>query len=235
MPTLRIDSGDELGSIVARLNGWQPRTLIAYASMLRLLAEEQLAGRLTIAPQFVFSASEVLTDSTRALAGRAWGRAAHNVYAATETAGIAAECGQHRGLHPFEDLVITEVVDENHHPVPPGMYGAKVLVTVLFSRTLPLIRYELTDSVQLAVDPGCPCGRPYALLAGMQGREQEALRFPTGQGAERVGCPWCSTTSWTRSAPPAGRSCNDRTASRSFSPTPTGSTARRWRAACRPP
>ena len=185
VPTLRIDSGDELASIVARLNGWRPQTLIAYASMLRLLAEEQLAGRLTIAPRFVFSASEVLTDSTRALAIRAWGRAPHNVYGATETAGIAAECGQHPGLHLFEDLVITEVVDEHNRPVPPGVYGAKVLVTVLFSRTLPLIRYEMSDSVALAAEHDCPCGRPYALLGGIQGREQEALRFPTGDGAGR--------------------------------------------------
>ena len=89
-------------------------------------------------------------------------------------------------MHLFEDLVITEVVDEDNQPVPPGVYGAKVLVTVLFSRTLPLIRYEMTDSVQLAAEHGCPCGRPYALLAGIQGRAQEALRFPTGDGGGRV-------------------------------------------------
>ena len=57
---------------------------------------------------------------------------------------------------------------------------------------------------------GCPCGRPYALLAAIQGREQEALRFPHRQTAPSGWCsPSCSTTSWTRSAPPAGRSCND--------------------------
>jgi phenylacetate-CoA ligase len=52
VPTLRIDSGDELASIVARLNAWQPQMLIGYASMLPLLAEEQLADRLAISPQF---------------------------------------------------------------------------------------------------------------------------------------------------------------------------------------
>ena len=56
-------------------------------------------------------------------------------------------------MHLFEDLVITEVVDADNRPVPPGQYGAKVLVTVLFSRTLPLIRYEMSDSLQLARRP----------------------------------------------------------------------------------
>jgi phenylacetate-CoA ligase len=74
--------------------------------MVRLLAEAQLAGRLMILPRFVFSASKVLTDSTRRLASAAWGRSPYNVYGATETSGIAAECGEHTGMHLLEDLVI---------------------------------------------------------------------------------------------------------------------------------
>ena len=139
-----------------------------------------------IMPRFVFSASEVLTDSTRKLATAAWGRSPYNVYAATETSGIAAECGEHAGMHLFEDLVITEVVDADNQPVPPGEYGAKVLVTVLFSRTVPLIRYEMSDSLQLGGNHHCPCGRPYALITGIQGREQESLTFPTGDGQVRA-------------------------------------------------
>jgi phenylacetate-coenzyme A ligase PaaK-like adenylate-forming protein len=188
IPTLRIDSGDAVADIVARLNTTQPQVLVAYASMVRLLAEEQLAGRLAIAPRFVFSASEVLTDATRALARQAWNTRPFNVYGATETSGIAADCDHHLGMHLFEDLVITEVVDEHHRPVPPGTFGAKVLVTVLFSRTLPLIRYEMGDSVRLAADQHCGCGRPYRLLDAIQGREQDALRFPglDGTGARIV-------------------------------------------------
>jgi phenylacetate-CoA ligase len=186
VPTLRIDSGDDLDSIITRLNDWQPEMLIAYASMVRLLAEAQLAGRLMIMPRFVFSASEVLTDSTRKLATKAWRRSPFNVYAATETSGIAAECGERAGMHLFEDLVITEVVDVDNQPVPPGEYGAKVLVTVLFSRTVPLIRYEMSDSLQLGGNHTCPCGRPYALITGIQGREQESLTFPTAEGQLRV-------------------------------------------------
>ena len=176
--TLRIDSGDDVADIVARLDTAQPQVLVGYASMLRLLAEEQLAGRLRIAPRFVFSASEVLTDATRALARQAWTTRPFNVYGATETSGVAADCDRHPGMHLFEDLVLTEVVDEHHRPVPAGTFGAKVLVTVLFSRTLPLIRYEMSDSVRLAADQRCGCGRPYRLLDAIQGREQDALRFP---------------------------------------------------------
>ncbi|MDF2701579.1 MAG: coenzyme synthetase, partial [Rubrobacteraceae bacterium] len=182
VPTLRIDSGDPLESIVERLNGFQPRVLVAYASMAHLLAEEQLAGRLRISPGFVFGSSEVFTEQARRRVQEAWGRKPFEVYAATEPAGIASECEQHRGMHLFEDLVITEVVDENNRPVPPGVYGHKVLVSVLFSRTMPLIRYEMSDSVRPASSPHCSCGRPFDLIDGIQGRVEDVLRFPTKSG-----------------------------------------------------
>ncbi|GIW07442.1 MAG: coenzyme F390 synthetase [Dehalococcoidia bacterium] len=182
VPTLRLDATDPTDSVVERLNVWQPETLVAYASMARLLAGEQLAGRLRISPRVVFTASEVLTDETRRRVTEAWGRAPFNVYAATESAGIASECEHHR-MHLFEDLVIAEVVDEHNRPVSTGLYGDKVLVTVLFSRTQPLIRYEMSDSLRLGTG-GCACGRPFALLDGIQGRAEDVLHFPAVAGGQ---------------------------------------------------
>lgn len=182
VPTLRIDSGEPLESIVDKLNGFQPKVLVAYASMAHLLAEEQLAGRLRISPGFVFGSSEVFTEHAKRRVEEAWGRKSFEVYAATEPAGIASECDLHRGMHLFEDLVITEIVDEKNRPVPPGVYGEKVLVTVLFSRTMPLIRYEMSDSVRPASSPNCTCGRPFHLIDGIQGRAEDVLHFPAVAG-----------------------------------------------------
>ncbi|MFQ6171316.1 phenylacetate--CoA ligase family protein [Oryzobacter sp. R7] len=185
LPTLRIDSGSPLDEVTARLDSFRPEVLVGYASMLRVLAAEQEAGRLHITPAAVFSASEVLGDGGRRAIETAWGSAPFDVYAATETAGIGAECEAHRGLHLFEDLVVVENVDDRDEPVDRGSYGHKVLVSVLGSRTLPLIRYELTDSVRLTADDApCPCGRAFTRIDGIQGREEDALRLPAPGGAE---------------------------------------------------
>ena len=180
LPVRRFDSTRPLEETVAGLNDWQPDNLVAYASMVRVLAEEQLAERLHIAPRSVISASEVLTAETRARARAAWGSVPFDVYAATETAGIASDCRHHR-LHLYEDLVIPEVVDEDNRSVAPGTYGAKLLVTVLFSRTLPLIRYEMSDSVATATE-SCHCGLPFTLLAGVEGRSEDVLRLRSATG-----------------------------------------------------
>jgi phenylacetate-CoA ligase len=182
-PTLRLDATASMTSIVDGLNEFGPQSLVAYASMQRLLAEEQLGGRLRIQPRAVFSASEVLTPDTRRLITDAWGIQPFDVYAATEPAGIASECELHAGLHLYEDLVITEVVDQHGRPVPPGEAGEKLLVTVLFSRTQPLIRYELSDSI-VPSQRACPCGRTFQLIESIQGRAEDVIHLPAVDGGD---------------------------------------------------
>lgn len=180
VPTLRLDVTAPMEDTVAALNRFQPRILVGYASALKPLAAEQHAGRLHISPQGVMSASEVLTPHTAAELEAAWGSAPFDVYAATETAGIASPC-TYRNRHVYEDLLIIEPVDQDGNPVPPGTTGARLLVTVLFSRTLPLIRYEMSDSVRLG-GRGCPCGRAFTLLGDIEGRLEDILNLTGRQG-----------------------------------------------------
>jgi phenylacetate-coenzyme A ligase PaaK-like adenylate-forming protein len=176
-PSLRLPASQPLPQTVEQLNTWQPDVLIAYASMAGILAEEQLAMRLHIHPHVVYTSSEVLTPQTRARVQQAWGDEPFDQYGATETADIAAEYRACRRMHIFEDLVLAEVVDERNRPVPPGAYGARILITTLFSRTQPLIRHALDDSVRISAEPH-DCGLPFAVLENVQGRKEEALELP---------------------------------------------------------
>ncbi|MHC6593493.1 phenylacetate--CoA ligase family protein [Arthrobacter sp. C152] len=184
IPVLRLDVTAPLGENVAALNAFQPAVLVGYASALKPLAGEQLAGRLRITPRNVMSASEVLTGQASRDLQAAWGVEPFDIYAATETAGIASPC-TYRNSHVYEDQVIVEPVDTAGNPVPPGTAGARVFVTVLFSRTVPLIRYEMSDSIRLG-GRGCPCGRSFRLLDGVEGRVEDVLALPGKQGAVSV-------------------------------------------------
>lgn len=181
MPIMMLSASDPLATIVRRLNDWQPEVVIAYASMLRILADEQLAGRLKVAPRSVLSGSEVLTPETRRRVEKAWGNVLFNQYGYSEGGALGAECNQHQGMHLQEDIVIVEVVDRDNRPVPVGTYGNKLLVTVLGSRTQPLIRYELEDSLSLSTHQ-CTCGRPFTMIDDIQGRVWDILSFPGVSG-----------------------------------------------------
>lgn len=185
LPTLRLSATDTPAELADELNDFKPDILVSYAAMAGVLAREQLSGKLAIEPGIVMCVAETLTPSTRRLIKNVWGVEPFENYAATETGVMAAECSEHDGLHVFEDLTIIEVVDDDYQPVPPGASGSRILATVLSSRTLPLIRYELDDAASLAGEM-CSCGLPFRRLTRIGGRVAETLRFDKPHGDTAV-------------------------------------------------
>jgi phenylacetate-coenzyme A ligase PaaK-like adenylate-forming protein len=173
--TVRLPVTLATEDVVAGLNQARPDWLIAYPSALHVLAVEARAGRLRVAPRQVLACAEPLLPEIRAAAEEAWGVGVGNVWGASEAGVMAAPCDRF-GSHLNEDLVIVEPVDEDGRTVPPGERSAKVYVTNLFNRTLPLIRYEITDEVTVLPDP-CPCGSAHRCIADVQGRLDDVFLY----------------------------------------------------------
>jgi phenylacetate-coenzyme A ligase PaaK-like adenylate-forming protein len=170
-----------LDEIVEGLNEYRPEAIATYPTILRLLAEARLEGRLRIEPRILVTSSEVLSAETVQRAYDAWGIPVRNAYASTEAGMMATDSAELCGLHVWEDTLILEVVDEHTRPVPPGVPGFRVLVTNLWNRVQPLIRYELADSVTLAEGEN-PTGRPFARIARIDGRSDDILQLPARDG-----------------------------------------------------
>lgn len=177
----RLTLTTPLAEVVEALNAYQPVAVITYPSFIRRLAEESRAGRLHIAPRKFGSVAESLTPDVRQLARETWGAAVLDGYACTEACVMGVECPHASGLHVLEDQLVLEVLDDRDRAVPAGVVGHKVLVTNLFNRTLPLIRYELSDLVAVAAGP-CPCGIPHLRLASINGRREDILDLPARNG-----------------------------------------------------
>jgi phenylacetate-coenzyme A ligase PaaK-like adenylate-forming protein len=172
-PALRLPVTTPLPTLVTELERFRPDLLTAYPSVLA-----ELAGEVAVAPRHVFGGGEVFTGATRRRVREAWGAEPFDQYMTTEAGAVAGECPAHEGMHVLGDHVLVEVVDGSRQPVGPGVFGDAVLVTVLSSRTVPLLRYELRDQACLA--PGeCPCGRAGPRIAAIAGRERDVLRIGT--------------------------------------------------------
>lgn len=165
--------------LIEALNAAQPTEINAFASAIDVLAGEALAGRLRISPRRVATNSEPLLPETRDRAREAWGVEINNVWGCVEVGLIGVECDAHEGLHLTDDLIITEFVDHDNVPVNDPEAVEKVLVTSLYNRTMPLIRYEVTDLVIPAAVP-CRCGAPFPLIAEVRGRADDAFRYDGG-------------------------------------------------------
>jgi phenylacetate-CoA ligase len=185
----RVSVTTPLRDIVKALNAYRPEALVAYPTIAGLLAGEQLEGRLDIAPRVVACGAEPLTADIAHRVEAAWGVRPANIYSATEVPLIASSSPQDAFLDIAEDVVIVEVVDEAGQPVAPGTPGHHVLLTNLFSRALPLVRYEVGDVVTLADGPS-PSGRPYRRLAAVQGRTGDVLELPARGGGRVVVHPF---------------------------------------------
>jgi phenylacetate-CoA ligase len=175
----RISVTTPLDEMVAALDDYQPEVIGGYPSVIALLAEEQLQGRLAIAPRVVLTSSEVLTDDAAARIEAAWTKPVQG-YFSTEVGVIAAGSLDHVGLHVCEEAIV-EVVDDDNRPVPPGTTGSKVLLTNLVNYAQPLIRYELSDAVELEAGPD-PSGRPFDRIARIDGRSDDVLHLPGAAG-----------------------------------------------------
>jgi phenylacetate-CoA ligase len=185
---LHIEATDPIPKQIAALNAFQPHALLPYPSIAAVLARDQIAGRLAIQPQVVATHSELLTSDMARLIEQAWGRKPFNHYGLTEEPHVGTDCVLHAGIHLFEDTSMLEVVDDAHRPVPDGTMGTRYLLTNLYNRTLPLIRYEVTDILCRAAEP-CACGRPFALLHGIGGRAEDMLRLRRADGNEIAVAP----------------------------------------------
>ena len=176
-PFLKFEFFDLLAAMpghIERLNAYGPTTLVAPAQVLRRLALEKVAGRLTINPRRILSAAEVLEPQDRELITTAFGAVLGEVYQATE--GFLGITCSHGRLHLNEEFVHVEpewVDDQQTRFVP--------IVTDFTRQTQPVVRYRLND-VLVASHEKCPCGSATRVIQAIEGRCDDMLKLPGRDG-----------------------------------------------------
>ncbi len=175
-----IEISEPFDEIVAKINAMRPFALHSYPTMLAELANARLDGRLKARPWILTSGGEPFTPEIVARVRRAWpGIVIYDIYACTEVLSVARSCSQGR-YHVNEDWVVVENVDHRYRPVPAGERGDRVLLTHLFNYLMPIVRYEMSDSVTWD-DSACPCGSPLAHMR-IEGRTNHTLVLPGRNG-----------------------------------------------------
>jgi phenylacetate-coenzyme A ligase PaaK-like adenylate-forming protein len=133
----------------------------------------------TLRPRRVFTTSERLDPAVRARLHERFGVEPGDCYGATEAGCIGWRCPSCGDFHVNADRVIVEIVDEEGNPVPPGGSG-EVIVTGLFARAMPVLRYALGDRARLA-GTGCPRGRGAESIGALEGRTVEQIVLTNGR------------------------------------------------------
>jgi phenylacetate-CoA ligase len=165
---------------IAALNASPPDYVVGPPSLLGLLADAREAGALRIEPERLISVAEVLEPQDRDRLGSVFACPVHQIYQCTE--GLLAISCEHGSLHLQEDLVAVQL-----EPLADAERFTPV-VTDLWRRTQPIIRYRLNDVVRLSTQR-CRCGSDFRILAQIEGRCDDLLYFFTQEGTPRVFFP----------------------------------------------
>ena len=169
-----------LAQSVEMLNQYLPHIVVGPPSLLGFLADAQDTGSLHIRPQRLSAVAEVLEPQDEARLQSCFGAPVHQVYQCTE--GLLAVSCRHASLHIQEDLVAIQC--EPLPAEPGGALRVTPIVTDLWRRTQPIVRYRLNDVLQLADEP-CPCGSPFRVITRIEGRCDDVCYFLGADGTRR--------------------------------------------------
>ena len=170
-------TGEDVKSLMNKMDGFQPELLIAYTSVLMGLATLKRKGMgEKVNPKYIISSGEVLDLYSRKYIENAFNAKVLNLYATTEGGTIAFEC-THGNMHINNDFVYVEILDKNGLPVDEGEIGSMV-ITRLYPGGTPIIRYTgLNDLASFSSDQ-CDCGMHTPLLKSLEGRKKDAIILP---------------------------------------------------------
>ena len=152
---------------IRNLNKFQPTYLMAYASSVAELASAQLNGELDIHPRWVGTNSGPQDEDIRNRTMNAWGVKATDSWGCVEIGQMAIETQFSAAMVICGDGAILEVVDHNNQPVTKVEDAAKVLATNLTNLSMPMIRYEVDDIIEIGDPlPEHPAYRTVARILG---------------------------------------------------------------------
>ena len=97
-------------------------------------------------------------------------------YGATEFGTVAQQCKEMGKWHYVPIIHYLEVVDNNFKEVSAGVQG-QFIVTNLWKRNMPLIRYQI-DDIAVMTDEKCTCNRGFPMVEKIEGRRIQSVVSP---------------------------------------------------------
>ncbi len=153
--------------------------IVAFPSVLRILARSLISSPRNVGSSLktIISTGEPLMPSEPARLSEIFSVDLYERYSAQEVPGeFGQQCLARQGMHWNPGIVFLEVRREER-AAGVGEIG-RVLLTDLWNRVMPIVRYEIGDEVQ--VGSKCKCGRAWATVVGPVGRLQDRLILRNG-------------------------------------------------------
>lgn len=179
LPVEPLDSTRDVAELLLEVERIRPDVLTGYPGVLSQISRLlPYFAELRIRPRFVVAGGEPMTDLMRRQIERGFGAPVYDMYGSNEFNLLAWQCPAKGHMHICEDSVVLEILRDGM-AVKEGEQG-EVVVTGLFSKTMPFIRFRTGDLAIKGAEV-CGCGQPFSTLDAIQGRTADYLRLPDGR------------------------------------------------------
>jgi phenylacetate-CoA ligase len=168
-----------------KLEEFKPHVITCFGTTLRMLTDyKEDNPKFSWQPKAIISTGATIESDVKKRAESAFiGAKVFDLYGSTDTGYIAWTCEEGE-MHINTDCFHIEVLDQAHHNVTSGQMGSIVL-TPYWQRTLPLVRYELGDLIELG-GPPCRCRRTLPTVKRLLGRENTLLYRKNQENKEKL-------------------------------------------------
>jgi phenylacetate-CoA ligase len=173
--------GEKPEKIIKELNFFQPEFLASDPNMLRQLAYLKHNGQgKNVQPKFIGSGGSTLDEYTKKYVEKAFNTRVFDIYGTTEGGPIGFECVDGNFFHIHSDYVYMEIIDDNNKNIPFNKPGHTV-ITKLYGKGTPIIRYTGIDDLVVPIDKKTSCGITSKLIKHIEGRTSELIYLPNGK------------------------------------------------------
>jgi|GEM_PF-2690801 len=166
----------------SKLETFKPTDIITYPSFITFFYEKlKLIGMEFPIPglERICIGGEPFSEADRKKIEELYSVPVFDVYGCGEIAVTAAECPQSKGtglMHWYSPSMILEVVDpKTMKSVPNGTTGT-MLVTNLWRKSIPIIRYSMGDLL-FKSDKKCSCGLNLEMISRFTGRKDDVFQY----------------------------------------------------------
>jgi phenylacetate-CoA ligase len=155
-----------------KLQEWRPEFIAGYPSNLFTLARFMAREQTRLAVRAIFTSSEVLTPTERAVIEDRFQCKIWDRYGTGERLAVSQQC-EHGNYHENVEFGIFQIDSPRGQPAAEGRKG-ELIQTGLTNFSMPLIRYASED-VGFQQDGLCPCGRRLPLMGEVDGRKDDVI------------------------------------------------------------
>jgi len=171
--------GEKPEKLIKQLEKFDPEFIGGYPGILNILAilKRQGAGK-KLNPRVLATSGAIVDDYTRKYIRNAFDADVFDVYGATECSPMAFQC-RNGNYHIHSDFAYIEFMDFEKKEAVSGD-GGNIIVTRLFGRGTPVVRYTGISDFLIESKRKCDCDINTPIIERIEGRQVDSIVLPDG-------------------------------------------------------